>query len=472
MIKIIVGENDLATTHPELAKQWHPTKNGELTPQKVTAGSNRNIWWICAKGHEWHSRVNHRRDGIGCPYCSGQRAIPGENDLATVNKELAAQWHPTKNTKSPSEVLPYCNDKVWWVCSEGHEWEARINGRSRGKGCPYCSGRKATKDNNLKVVYPELMEEWHPTKNGTLDPAELTTRCDKKVWWRCKICDYEWQTNVHVRTTGHGCPACAGNVAIPGKNDLATVNPDLALEFHKTKNAELTPQLIAAYSNKKVWWKGKCGHEWQTTVSSRNQGGGCPICSNQKVEKGINDLATTNPELAKQWHPYKNGKKTAFDVTEGSNKKAWWKCSKCGYEWEAVIHSRRKSYDCPLCNASKGENLIRDYLDNNGLEFIYQNKFADLLGCGGQPLSYDFAVHKDGKILLLIEYQGSQHYNIKFDNNDEDLKKQQEHDRRKKEYANKKNIPLVEINYKYDTYDKIKSILDTYCLIHFRELTC
>ncbi len=142
----------LATINPTLAAQWHPTKNGTLTPSDVPAGSNRKVWWRCDKGkdHAWQTTVVSRTDrGRGCPYCAGQM-VCADNCLQTVNPRLAAQWHPTKNgTRTPSDVTAGSNRKVWWQCPTNNDhapWPAIVRSRSRGSGCPACAkiNRKAS----------------------------------------------------------------------------------------------------------------------------------------------------------------------------------------------------------------------------------------------------------------------------------------------------------------------------------------
>ena len=88
-------------------------------------------------------------------------------------------------------------------------------------------------------------------------------------------------------------------------NSLAEVHPELITEWSE-KNLPLTPDDITFGSSKKVWWKGTCGHEWQTSVKACSNGEKCPICSGARVIAGINDLATLEPLLAKQWSK-KNG---------------------------------------------------------------------------------------------------------------------------------------------------------------------
>ena len=202
-------ENCLETGNPKLAREWHPTKNGSLTPSDVTPGSNKKVWWMCKKGHEWVAMVNDRNAGNGCPYCSGRRATK-ETCLETVNPELVKEWHPTKNgSLTPRDVAHCSNKKVWWICKKGHEWKTRVADRSKGKGCPYCSGRLVCKDNCLETVNLTLAKEWHPTKNNPLTVSKVTPGSNKKVWWICKK-GHEWEAMINNRNKGRGCPYCSG----------------------------------------------------------------------------------------------------------------------------------------------------------------------------------------------------------------------------------------------------------------------
>ena len=122
---------------------------------------------------------------------------------------LAKEWHPTKNNDLlPKHCTPKSSKKVWWVCQKGHEWKASIAGRnSDGRGCPYCSGRKPTKEKTLAVVNPALAKEWHPHKNNDLTPYDVSRYSNKKVWWTCQK-GHEWEATVGNRTIGRGCPHC------------------------------------------------------------------------------------------------------------------------------------------------------------------------------------------------------------------------------------------------------------------------
>ena len=85
-----------------------------------------------------------------------------------------------------------------------HEWEARINNRISGTGCPYCAGKAVCIDNCLQTKNPKLARQWHPTKNGKLTPRDVTPGSNKKVWWLCSH-NHEWQAYVYHRNKGSGC---------------------------------------------------------------------------------------------------------------------------------------------------------------------------------------------------------------------------------------------------------------------------
>ena len=145
-------KKDLRTLFPELAKQWNELKNHE-TSESVKPGSNKKVWWKCDKGHSWEATVKNRAAGSGCPYCSGRLPIKGENDLATIRPDLITEWDTKLNiTIDPSEVTEHSNKKVWWKCFNNHSWQATINSRANGSGCPYCKGRRRLSDNDTKVL--------------------------------------------------------------------------------------------------------------------------------------------------------------------------------------------------------------------------------------------------------------------------------------------------------------------------------
>ena len=133
--------NSLAEVHPELVSEWSE-KNLTLTPDDITFGSNKKVWWRGACGHVWQASVKARSNGEKCPICSGARVIAGINDLATIEPLLVKQWSK-KNKIKPTEVSIGSHKKVIWRCEKGHEWKAAVKSRTINKtGCPYCSHNK------------------------------------------------------------------------------------------------------------------------------------------------------------------------------------------------------------------------------------------------------------------------------------------------------------------------------------------
>ena len=205
-------EGSFFIKYPELAKQWHPSKNIDLKPYMLKPRSGKTIWWQCENGHEWQARVADRVSGKGCPLCPRKRKpVSTEDNLQTLNPELAKQWHNEKNGDlTPNDVTIGSKIKVWWKCEKGHEWQARVYHRTNGIGCPCCSKKRASIDNCLQTINPELAKQWHPTKNKDLTPNNVTPSSGKKVWWKCEK-GHEWEAFIYNRKKGSGCPICYNN---------------------------------------------------------------------------------------------------------------------------------------------------------------------------------------------------------------------------------------------------------------------
>lgn len=303
----VAGENDLQSRYPELAREWHPTRN-EITPQQVLPGSHKAVWWVCKRGHEWKASVKSRVVGSGCPVCANRMVIPKENDLATEFPEIAAQWHPTKNgTCTAYDVTSGSRRKIWWICEKGHEWQASVYSRALGgNGCPVCAGRKVVSgENDLASQFPEIAAQWHTEKNGTLTPQQVTPYANRKVWWKCEL-KHSYQAMISSRTmSGTGCPYCAGRKVLPGFNDLATLYPEIAKQWHSALNGALTPNSVTAGSHRKVWWQCAEGHVWQAVIYTRTgvKKCGCPVCAgrvkqtkNEKYRKIIAAFGSSAPD--------------------------------------------------------------------------------------------------------------------------------------------------------------------------------
>lgn len=191
--KVIIGYNDLATTHPELVPLWHPTKNGTMTPQNVTSGSGKNAIWVCPDSGAEYSRRVCKQSAVGprSPYMTGTRVLTGYNDLNTTHPQDAALWHPTMNGNlTPQDVTAGRATRVWWVCLEsGEPYQRAINKQTVPNAqSPYVSGQRILPGfNDLASQHPEVATDWHPTKNGKLTPQDVTCGSPKNVWWLCPV---------------------------------------------------------------------------------------------------------------------------------------------------------------------------------------------------------------------------------------------------------------------------------------------
>jgi hypothetical protein len=209
----VTMERSLASCAPSVAAEWHPSKNGSLTPDKVTRASDNLVWWRCSREpeHEWQERVVRRTSrGDGCPYCSRHR-VTAESSLATKAPALAAQWHPTKNgLLTPWDVAHRSGKLVWWKCPAGpdHEWRATPSNRAASPGCPFCSNKRLSVTNSLATLFPKLAGQWNTKRNGDLTPAQVTAATTRKVWWLCPF-EHEWQQSPNYRTNlTAACPLC------------------------------------------------------------------------------------------------------------------------------------------------------------------------------------------------------------------------------------------------------------------------
>ena len=381
---------NLLESHPDIAKQWHPTKNGDLKPEQFTKGSGKKIWWLCDKkcnygcNHEWIAVISTQIKGCRCPYCSLPcKKLCIHNSIVYLYPQIAAQWHPTKNGDlKPEYFTTGSSIKVWWLCEntckEGckHEWECNIANRTiNNRGCPYCVNQKICIHESIVYTHPAIAIQWHPHKNSDLKPEQFSFGSNKKIWWLCEIickerCKHEWETTVASRISGFGCPYCS----IPKQkicihDSIVYTHSEIAKQWHPTKNGDLKPEQFSyGSSHKNIWWlcnntcKEGCIHIWKSSINNRIRGDDCSYCSKHII--CIHDsIVYTHSEIAKQWHPTKNGELKPELLSSGSGLKVWWLCENtckynCKHEWEIRIVNRTNGNGCPYCSIPKQKICI------------------------------------------------------------------------------------------------------------------
>lgn len=279
------GVRSLAHLFPTIAAEWDQTKN-PFPPSHVRPGSNRKIWWLCEKGHSWLTAPYVRTKGHGCAACKGTKAT-GSNNFALARPDLLPTWNHERNKSelgiAPTDVLPQSNKKVWWTCQndERHTYAASPAARFRGRGCPYCVGKRVDASNSVGATRPVLAAEWDPA--NTKRPDEVSIGSDFRAAWICRNDDtHRWIAAVSSRpASGAGCPFCSGKRPTEA-NRLDVNRPALALQWHPTKNGALTPADVTVGSNRRVWWlcPQDAAHVWATTVRSRAlDHDGCKWCA-------------------------------------------------------------------------------------------------------------------------------------------------------------------------------------------------
>lgn len=267
--------------------------------------------------------------------------------LSKAYPEIAAEWLHSKNCGWGPEDFPTGSHVIaWFKCSEcNHAWQAAIKTRTiMHSGCPNCNCGETT---DLRD-YPTALQQFDKKKNKGIDPHMLPTT--KQVWWQCQAAkDHAWFLAFRRKGSKTRCPFCRGAKGSSSNN--ITMNPKLAKQFHPTKNS-MKAKDIPLGSKRMICWRCKrsSDHIWQAIVDDRvRDDSDCPYCKNRKVAS-TNSLATLFPEVAKEWHPTLNKPAKPGTVIATSHRRAWWRCSKCKYDWQANIENRtRRGFGCPAC---------------------------------------------------------------------------------------------------------------------------
>lgn len=263
--------------------------------------------------------------------------------------ELVAQLHPARNQGLDLRSLSAGSGRrLWWRCHHGHEWQAPVDRRKAGSGCPYCAGLYPTPETCLAAIAPTIAAQWHPTRNGARQPENTMPGSDRPAWWLCPH-GHEWQAPPQARVSrGSGCPYCSGRLTPPERSLLA-LNPEIAAELHPTLNGSLNAVVISPGSSRRVWWRCAKGHEWQATVKTRVKvRTKCPRCA-APGRRGVL-LAEASPRLIGEWVAALNNG-PADTVTAGSHKRCWWRCdTDPSHLWRATVRNRvRAGSGCPYC---------------------------------------------------------------------------------------------------------------------------
>ncbi|MED4476190.1 zinc-ribbon domain-containing protein [Oceanobacillus caeni] len=381
------AENNISQKAPDIAAEWHPEKNGNLKPKYFPVGSKEKVWWLCKFGHEWEAVIYTRaKIGNGCPYCRNLY-VDETNSLKNLNPEILKFWDFEKNNANeiyPSQVVPGSPKQVWWKCSKGHSFNSGIRVRlaSKHEGCPYCIGRKVSKENSLGTNRPWVLQYWDFEKNKN-SPYEFTVKSESNVYWKCKKCNHKWQEEIAniERRKSYKCPNCEiKNIkrTIPCDGDPEKQLKDYLVflnEWDYEKNSHLNIETLLCKSEEKAWWKCEKGHEWYRQISQRTKRfKDCPRCYSKTI---IKNPISSDQQLMRYWD-YESNVYDPNDIGIYSTLKLHWECEK-NHRW---IQSPDTKVKCPECSEiklrSKNQEILRQYADLFSEWDFERNKGIDL----------------------------------------------------------------------------------------------
>lgn len=245
----IPGKTDLKTVRPKLLDYWDYDKN-DLTPDKITLGSNTKIWWKCSEGHSFEKSPRAYSNSFYCEVCStggsDKQLVRGKNDFKTLYPELI-EFYADKNSYPPEDTLVKSHRVYWWQCELNHIFKRRLVDFIESQVCYYCSGRLLLSGfNDFDTLHKALLEEWDYEKNS-LDPKQIKPGNNKKVWWKCKKCGEGWLAQVRSRAQmGTGCPRCASFSVKSAKTEKLILE-ELEKLFPNEKILHATRSVIRPY---------------------------------------------------------------------------------------------------------------------------------------------------------------------------------------------------------------------------------
>ena len=350
---IIEGINDLATTNPELIKEWDTQMNKGVNPQQFTRGSRKKITWKCEKGHTWKAAISSRAiQKTGCPTCARELRVSfGESAIAyylsqyfTVKRNECFSWLKGK------ELDIYLPDLSLGIEYDGAHWhkdsvrDAKKDALCQEEGIVL-----------IRIREPDCPLYPTPATLYVLNKRNEMSSLNDAIIFVLKYINEKFSLNFEIDVNVDRDNIEILNLQVSNKKVGAICDEVLITEWHYEKNAPLTPSQFKKGSKRKVWWKCSLGHEWQAAIYSRTgkEKCGCPYCAGQRVQEGKNDLHTLFPELAREWDYVKNGGVLPSQIRPQVNGKYWWICSRCQYSWLATPAHRVNGRGCPKCGREK-----------------------------------------------------------------------------------------------------------------------
>ncbi|WIB67866.1 zinc-ribbon domain-containing protein [Curtobacterium sp. MCBD17_035] len=302
---------------------------------------------ICDDGHQ------HRTRGK-CPICSHTAVATGYNDLATTHPLLADELDPVMNGQTTARNIAAASHRsLAWRCPRaGHVYWATPSNRTQTRmNCGICSNRTIVAGiNDLTTTHPRLAAELHPDYARTHPATKMSAGSGDKAEWLRPDCGHQYKMSLYNRSQGAGCDPCRRARLRANANSLADTHPDIAAQWHPSRNNGKQPHDYTHGSNDTVYWlcTTPAARWYPERIDRKVAGYGCSICSRRRLVPRVNDLATTDPLLVTEFHTYLNGSKRP-DLMFAGTDLYWWKCASAGHVKKQSVPNRRKSRGCTEC---------------------------------------------------------------------------------------------------------------------------
>ena len=373
--KALEGFNDFANRFPKIAEEWDYEKNNGLKPTQITYGSKKKVWWICPKGHHYQMTVNARTANHSeCPVCSEARStsLPEQAVLYYLGKYYRTESRYMLEGKEADIFLPDYKIAIEYDGMYYHSKED-VEQRDKKKNEHFLkSGIRLIriKETNGNNTTEDMVIQYDRSKGyGNIDWAiNQLFELLNKLTGNNYVCESSFKADRLKIIEGYR--------NYEKKNNLTETNPELIAEWNREKNGNLLPEYYTSGSSEKVWWRCSAYHEWTATIASRAKGHGCPFCRGIKHIKGVNDLASANPELLAEWDYKKNEGIRPENIAKGSHEKVWWICPK-GHSYQASPLNRTNITNhtgCPYCSNKKvllGYNDLATVFPEHAKEWDY-----------------------------------------------------------------------------------------------------
>ena len=354
----VCEENSLATFRPDLLKEWDYKKNLDISPESVTKGSGKKVWWVCGKNHSWKVAINSRTGkGTNCPFCTGQQ-VCDEKSLYIHKKELCGEWNYEKNININIKDFTISSGvKVWWKCRKGHEWEATIASRTNGNKCPKCSNNTSEADKAIfyamKNIFSDaelrcLLKINNENIEGDCYVPKLNLVIEYDGYYHINTLEKDIKKKNKLLNAGYklilvrderlpGIDINCTKIIKKERESICLIVKEILLEIQKNINFSKIEYLNFQKIMREL-------DDFETfRLAYLNE-----FLKNH-YEKSLLNLY---PDIATEWSE-KNINISPEEVTVGSGLVVWWKCKNKGHEWQSRIADRTSGKGCPFCTGRR-----------------------------------------------------------------------------------------------------------------------